>query len=412
MQTNLATSSPLERYLYSYQKALDETLSLGALPRRLFKVFYPIRVIDVYGRQRIPTDMEEIQRYIERAIHDAGLSTSEELQAFLGLDGQFVNKFLLFLSQIGHLANTNNKLSLTLLGLDSLEADISYQEYETSFMLYFDAFGNQPLSQEHFRVKVQEEIGESKGYWIFPPIFHNWDPTAMTRLQQRSDRSRFGLLDEVVTIMSSREDRIVYMPVYIVERVIDVPADSTLPIYLVFSTVKGYRDFELEKALNGDAIALNWLKNSGEPRGMAIKSRFDSFGIKIGDSQVHLNLSVGTELVLRSEDISHNGNFITTPVSEKEITIQMIGKYLLASEWCIWLTCEDKDIRWEASIQNCLQWLEHSYSEPTPGEIDRFISTVNNRLALDPEITAVLLLREAGRRGASRAMDRLSSFEW
>lgn len=409
MQTNLETSSPPERYLYSYQKALDETLGLGTLPRRLFRVLYPIRIIEVHGKQRIATDMEEIQRYIERAIHEAGLTTSEELQAFLGLDAQFVDKFLLFLTQIGHLTTMDNKLALTLLGLDSLEAGVCYQEYETNFMLYFDALGNQPLSQEHFRVKVYESISDNMGFWIFPPIFHSWDPNSIAKLQKQSDKSRYGLLDEVVTVISSREDKIVYMPVYIVERAIDVPLGSNLPLYLVFNTVKGYRDFELEQALNGDSISINWLKNAGEPLGVALNSKLDTIGIKIKNSQLRQNPLVGIELVLNTEDISH-GNSSSSVELEKNITVQRIGKYLLASEWCVWLTCDDPGIRLEAGIQNCLEWLEYSFSKPEVKAISQFIEIVNKRLVTNPAITISRLREEAKKRDMYRAKERLVDF--
>ena len=409
MQTSLETSSPPEKYLYSYQKALAETLGLGVVPRRLFRVLYPIRMVEVFGRQRIPTDMEEIQLFIERAIHEAGLTTSQEIQTFLGLDAKYVDKFLLFLNQIGHLTNTDSNIALTLLGLDSLESGICYQEYESSFMLYFDAFGNQPLSQEHFRVRVYESIEDNRGFWVFPPTFHDWDANSVAKLQNRNDKSQYGLMDEVVTVISSREDKIVYMPVYIVERQIDLHSTSDLPAHLVFNTVKGYRDLELEQALNGDAIVLDWLKNSGEPLEVAINSRLDSFGIEVTNSQLRENPSVGIELVLDAKDISLKTKYQTDEAPEKEITIQRIGKYILASDWCVWLTCDDPVIRLEAGIQNCLEWLEYVYSEPDVKTIDQFIEKVNNRLTITPPITALKLKKEAQKQKMFRAEERLIS---
>jgi hypothetical protein len=262
MQDNSKNIFQAEKLLYSYQKALDEFLALGLIPQRLFRILYPIRIVDIFGRQRFSTNMEESQWFVERGIYEANLISTNDLTEYLGLDKDFVNKMLIFLRQINHLVDSDGKLSLTELGIRSVQEQICYQEQDTNFKLYFDAFGNYPLLQEHIRIKLFDEIPENPSFHPPLPIFPEWDIKALSDLHARVDRYRYGLMDEVGTITHSQEDKIAYMPAYVIERKSDL-GDSTnlnLPTYFVFSSVPGYRDIVLEKPVNESPQVLNWLR--------------------------------------------------------------------------------------------------------------------------------------------------------
>ena len=410
MPTSLEKSSPSQKILYSFQKALDETLSLGAVPYRIFNVLYPIRVINVHGTQRSYTDMEEIQAFIERGIAESGLNTLGKLEDFFGLDADFVNKMIAFLKNIGHVTVDRNGLALTLLGIDSVREGVSYREYETDFKLYFDAIGNLPLSQAHFRVKVfdPDDSFQSQGFLPISPVFSKWDPLALKELERRKDRSRFGIMDEVKSISEHRQDPFVYMPVYVVERFVSTPDMSALPVYLVFGTMKGYRDIEIETAINRNFQALEWVKDKSSADD-AITKRLISQEISPGRWTRRENSEFGIEIVVRAEDLELGQVGETGSRPRKKLTIDKIGRYMLAADWCFWLTCDIDAIRFGAGVQNCLEWLQNVSFSPSKDAIQQFISTVNKRLSLSTAITAQFLLEDARKRKMSTAIERLET---
>jgi hypothetical protein len=406
MQARSDNFLPLDKILYSHQKALDETVTRGAIPRRLFRVLYPVRAMNVQGRQRIATDMEEIQWFMERAIHQADLTSAEDLEFFFGLDEKTIRAMLSFLEKIGHVQiASGGRLALTRLGEESVAQRISYQERDTEFKLYFDAFGNRPLRREHFRAKLYDSPPMTPGFWIFPPLFRNWDAEALTRLSQDKERNRYGLWDEVSSISAAVEDQILYLPVYIVERKVRVGETAELPVYLAFTTLPGYRDDELEQTINQDPLLVDWLESNSENLQTALDRRLEGFGLQPEHYRVEEDPTWGTKVFLDPAALTK-----AEGMSDQRITIAQIGRYMLAADWCFLLICEDPAVRQEAAIQDCLELLEYSHSDPSREEIDCSIALNNRRLDLQPGLTLPLLLAEAGQRGKNRAIERLERF--
>ncbi len=409
MQSRSENTFQSDKFIYSFQKALDETLALGGVPRRLFRVLYPIRVIKAFGRQRLAVDMEEILWFLERGIYEVGLKTEEELQIFFGLDSKSVEKLIGFLMQVGHIHVSGNELALTELGMDSVKESVFYQEQETNFSLYFEAFGNSPLPQEYFRIKMCEDISSAPGFLVFPPIYRDWDPMALQNLQKRADKSKYGVFEEVTLIQSSHEATLVYMPIYIVERMLGGSDTLNAPPFLVFSNVPGYRDGALEQAINQEPMIHEMLENSSEDMDNAIARRLNSLGIKDGSYYIKHKGDLGIEVVLdgalfTGEEIEKDDSGNPQPMKK---TAQQIGKYVLASEWCFWLTCDDPRIRLEAGVRDCLEWLNRSYSDPTRDDVNLFIELVNKRLNISNAITFQMLQDEARKGSFARALDRL-----
>ena len=410
MPASSETSFPPQKILYSYRKALDTALALNTVPRRILSVLYPIRVIDVRGKQRSYVDMEEAQAFIERGLHEAGLTTTEELQAFFGLDKKFIQSMLTFLEQIGHVTRVNNNgFALTVTGIESVERGVSYREFETSFKLYFEAIGNHPLSQEHFRVKMYENPVDNQGFQVIPHVYSPWDPKCVNELQKRKDKSRYGIMDEVKTIFTSSESQTVYMPVYFVERIVATPDPLTLPRYLAFSSVKGYRDVELEQGVNQSTMILNWFEPSNISLDDAISKKMSAWGVSSQNYTQRANPELGVEVVVRAEDIAAEKNPALSGGVESRLTLDKIGQYTLASEWCIWLTCDDHAIRFDAGVQNCLEWLQKAGSSPSKEVVERFVENVNKRLFLSPPITIQILFEQATNQHKFNAVDRLET---
>jgi len=351
--------------------------------------------------------MEEIQWFIERAIQQADLTTPEELEFFFGLDNKAIRAMLSFLEKVGHVVRVSGRLKLTNLGEESVAHHVSFQERDTQFKLYFDAFGNRPLRQEHYRIRFYEILPEHPGYWIFPPWFRQWDVDSLSELINRKDRSHYGVMDEISSVSPTTEESILYMPVYIVERQVDVEETTELPVYLVFNTLPGYRDTELELSINQDLIISDWLRSTSADLLNALGKRLDMFGLGSKDYFIEQDPVWGVKVFIDPAVISRQVGKSFSGGANQRLTINHIGQYLLASEWCVLLTCDDYTIRQEAGIQDCLEMLEFSYSDPSKNDIDRTISVVNRRLNLHTNISIKILFDEANRRGMNRAVNRL-----
>ncbi len=409
MQGNSKNFLQVDKLLYSHQKALNELIALGLIPQRLFRILYPVRIVDVFGKQRFSSNIEESQWFVERGIHEAKLSSIDDLAEYLGLDHQFIKKMLAFLKQINHLEIDNGKLSLTELGIRSVQEQICYQEQETNFRLFFDAFGNYPLLQEHMRIKHLDEIPENIPFHPPLPIFPEWDSKSLSDLHHRSDRYRYGLMDEVSQIGHSQVDKIIYMPVYIIERKVRRTDTAGVPNYLAFSSIPGYRDFELERIVNEVPEVLNWLSLlKRESPEEAIRKRMQGLNIEKGSFEIVLESVLGIEVIV-------NGNAISTAKKNtnldqsNRLTINSIGKYLLATDWCIWVTSNDESIRRRAAVQQTLEWLHNSVAPPQRGDIEKFIIEINNRLSVKSPITRNELMTEAIKEGLFTAIDRLEA---
>ena len=150
MPTNYQPSSnllkaPVSKYLlYSHYKALDQVQEMGYIPVRLFRVLYPLWRVRVDGRQRIATEFDELEWYMERGLFDAGFSSLVELASFYGLEPVFVERLVDFLRGIGHIKGNYDNLSLTELGIASVRDRVRYEDQNTSTELYFEALGSNP----------------------------------------------------------------------------------------------------------------------------------------------------------------------------------------------------------------------------------------------------------------------------
>src|SRR5512133_1798772 len=104
MQMNSpATSSP-KYLLYSHYRALDLVQEMGLIPLRLFRVLYPLWRVRVDGRQRIVTEFDELEWYLERGLQDGVFHSVKELATFFGLESVLVQKLSDRARQTGHLS--------------------------------------------------------------------------------------------------------------------------------------------------------------------------------------------------------------------------------------------------------------------------------------------------------------------
>jgi hypothetical protein len=402
MLTNYKDFSNQERILYSPHKALDQSLDLGAIPERLFYIFYPIWRVQVEGRQRVQTNFEELEWFLERGLHDCQLSTFLELSQFFGLEESFVRQLVNFLEGIGHIRVVKDHLFLTDLGKTSVQEKVRYQDQETSTLLYFDGLSSRPLTQDHYKIKIFETLPE---HTIFQALFffnHVWDQVPLEQLLKHPDRAKYNLPDEISNLTPLSKEP-AYIPIYIIQRRTD--QSSQLPPYLVFSNVKGLRDLTLEETVNTEPYirsALGHAVRSGLE--MAVKSKLQNRGIPEDAWYLTASSLLGARVMLNGEMITESSNH----QKKTGLTIQDIGRYFLVEDWCVWLTTDDLEKRKEASIEQLLEWLQQSTAAPTKEIIENKILQSSNRLEVEP-VSIKTLVDLASQRGLARAMERLNS---
>lgn len=397
------SSSIVDRPLYSPHKALDAVLQLGAIPQRLYSILYPIWSVRIEGRQRIATDFEELEWFLERALYEVGLRSAGELSSFFGLEERFVRKLVGFLRSIGHVAGSDSHLTLTELGRTSVLDRVRYQEEGTSAVVYFDGFGNRPLTADHYKVPVYDDLSRIRTYQPFYHFDHRWDETALPRLMALPDRHRYNLPDEITqaTLLSQEP---VYLPAYIVERRAGAPA--TLPLFLVFSRVKGMRDAVLEEAINVESTALAPLRHIR--RGnleWAVEKDLNRRGLDRNAWYLHPNGPWGPQITVEIRALEPSGSR-SDESSEPSLTIRDVGGYLLVYNWCVWVTCDDARVRRQAAIERLLEWLQHVTATPTAEELRRRLAAMHERLRIKP-ISPGVLMDEAQQQGLARALERL-----
>ena len=401
--------SSVERLLYSPYKALDAVLDLGTVPQRLFRVFYPVWRVKVEGRQRIPTNYEELEWFLERGVHEVGLRSVEELAQFFGLEARFVHKLVEFLRSIGHVEGDDARLALTGLGLTSVQERIRYQDLETSARLYFDGFGSRPLTLEHYAIPMYTDLPSTR-FKAFYDFEDCWNEKALDQLMERNDRNKYNLPDEVThTELLDRE--LVYLPVYIIERRPDELEE--LASFLVFSRIRSLRDEVLETAVNAEERILTVLrearwKNLDE----IVEHSLSRRGLGKDNWYLQRNGPWGLQVTVDTRAIGKSRHYAEGDRDSEKLAVRNVGKYLLAYDydlaydWCVWLTCDDDKVRRQAAIEQLIEWLQGVTAMPTAQDLHRRLATMRERLHVKT-ISTDVLMDVAEKRGLARAVERL-----
>ena len=401
------SASSTNRLLYSPYKALDDVLDLGAIPRRLFRVLYPVWRVQVEGRQRIATDFEELEWFIERGLHEVGLDSVEDLARFLGLEARFVRKLVDFLKGIGHIRGDEDHLALTELGLTSVQTRIRYQDLETSAVLYFDGLGSRPLTREHYAVPVYADPPKGTRFRAFYTFYHRWDERALKQLMARPDRHHYNLPDEITEITPlDREPA--YLPAYIVERWSGKPVN--LPLFLVFSRVRSRRDAVLEEAVNVETLALVPLREANRhDLERAVENALSRRGLDRDDWYLRSDGPWGPQVTVDARVFKQSRRRTRGDDEDSwDLTVRDVGRYFLAYDWCVWLACDDAEVRQQAAVERLLEWLQHVTATPTAEDLRQRLAVMHERLRIQP-ISTDTLMDAAEQRGLARALERLDA---
>ena len=197
----------------------------GALPEvrpvRFVPLLLPMWAVEVVATVRHAHSYDVFDRYLTRALAEAGLSGPTELAAFFGVETVLVERTARFLESIGHVRRESGALALTGLGHRSISDG---RRYELSpgrrLTLRFDGGAREPVPFVHATHSV----------WLPAPALTLPDGTvfasvgdpaplpgdAVDRLLNRADVADFTG-PAVPVEVSGRQPRPVWLPIYLVE---------------------------------------------------------------------------------------------------------------------------------------------------------------------------------------------------
>jgi hypothetical protein len=405
MPATSPTSSSANYLLYSHYKALDQVQELGLIPVRLFRVLYPLWRVRVEGRQREAAEFDELEAFVERGIHEAGFKSAQELAVFFGLEVELVRKLVDQARGIGHISGDDGSLALTTLGQASVFERVRYEEHKLSSELYFETLGNIPLTLEHYKIPILESLPDKTPFRAIYHFDQTWNTAALEQLLQSPAKAQLNLPDEISAAQLISPEP-VYLPVYFVEARENKP-NGKLSL-LVFSQVRGLRDKVLEYAVNRDPKIFRALAARTNSRAEAVQRYFEQNGLRKDAWYLNENGPQGAQVMVDGEVFlpgAENNND-----ENLRLTLRSVGRYTLIYDWCIWVMCDDPNIRTQAAAEQILEWLQNINIRPSQFEIRQKIATTCQRLNIQPlAIKNVLIL--ARRKGAARAAERLEELD-
>lgn len=241
---------------YPEERALEHTaFALGLAPTRIHSVLLPLWNVEIEADVREGEAYELIDHYLERGIAEARLETVAELAAFFALDPPLVGQALRFLTAIGHVGWTGDRLALTALGLESLRDNKRYiWTRNDRRRLYFEAFGSRPLTRPYYDdskvtllpVDKALETSRSKSSAVrtvlLEPVDSFFRDSALTELATNPERDRFNLPERIDNPRRQDIGRL-YLAAYIVRAVDQRPGSR--PRHLVYTPAADEFDPEL-----------------------------------------------------------------------------------------------------------------------------------------------------------------------
>ncbi|MEU8664712.1 hypothetical protein [Actinoplanes philippinensis] len=194
----------------------------GVRPHRFTPLLLPMWAVDVVATVREAQSYEVFDRYLTRALAEAGLSGVAELAAFFGVEPSLVDRTARFLESLGHLRRSPSGLTLTELGHRSMTDGRRYRlSPARRLTLHFDGVVGDPVPYAHVLHAV----------WLPAPALTLPDGTVFTPV---SGPLGGGLPADAVGWLLSRADAADFTgPAVPVEVAASEPRPVWLPVYLV-----------------------------------------------------------------------------------------------------------------------------------------------------------------------------------
>lgn len=232
--------------LFSYPelRALeDAAFARATAPTHIFKLLLPIWCVTIAATVTDAEDYDLIDRYLERGIAEAGLTTTAELARFFALDEVLVDRALRALTAIGHVTCLNGQWALTALGHRSTADRKRYViRAEDRRKLYFDGWESSPLTRPHYDSRRVTMLPVD----ALPDHFHallttrGFDDGALHRLAGLADRDRFNLPLQIDRPRQVCAPEQLFLPVYVVRA-----TEGRYTRYLVYGQAGDEADHDL-----------------------------------------------------------------------------------------------------------------------------------------------------------------------
>lgn len=329
--------------VYPARRAVEHATTIpGVRPLRLFPVLWPLwqaeTTANVYDEQAY----ELIDRFLVRAIMEAGLNRADEMAAFFGIPPALVRRCLGFLAMIGHVREDAGTVTLTELGRHSALEGKRYVAKESRQDILIEQFTGQPLPRAYYEGSVPvfpgPEIPEDRlaDRSRFQPLFAPtiFRPELVEDLARRPDRADLNLPRQLRDLhLTGKQDA--YLPAYIIET-----AGTGL---LVYTPLAAQRDAFFEGVCRQlpDIGQLIKAETSADPREIWTGWLAESKG---GPGTLCQLPSGVWRATLRASAFG----------PDARLSLSKVGSYELRKRHFLQLWCDDAGLRRRALIERAL----------------------------------------------------------
>jgi len=372
------TTATRGRKVFPARRAVEHVAALpGVRPLRLFPVLWPLWQVETTASVDDEQGYDVIDRFLVRALSEAGLSEVGELASFFGIPVSLVQRCLAFLSAIGHAHVDDGTVRLTELGFRSAKAGIRYQPKESRQDVYIDQFTARPLPRRYYEGSV--------------PIF----ATPSVPEDRLSDRSRFTTLfaatsfrEEIVRQLAERTDRAEFnLPSQLRDLRVIGQRDAFLPAYLIETADSGLFVYT-SRAAERDAFFEQACRQIPEIHYMIdAEDRTDPRDIWtawLADNHVGLGtlrrLSNGVwRAMLRSDAFGPSG----------KLGLSRVGSYALRERYFLQLWSDDAGLRRRAVLERALA-MTHGTGIATKADLQQAVTALARQLEVaEPSLTEI-----------------------
>lgn len=337
---------------YPDVRALEDALAGEHVPVALFRLLLPVWAVRIRATITTSEPYDVIDRYLERGIAEARLTSVDALARFFALDEALVDRALRYLTAIGHVTRAGDRVGLTELGARSVrEGRRLITTHEDRRVLYFDAYRSKPLTRAYYDSRdvtffSGEDVAELRtsspsDSYAFTPLISTsgFRREELTALAGTDDRERFNLPERIEAPESLGED-MVFLPIYAV-----CYADAAAVggrQYLAYSQAGESWDSELSEVLDSVPEIVHTLTAA------AGDLDCDAVGTWARD------IDPDAAGPVRMPDGSWRVTFGTAAFERGAVPVRDVGSYRLWGRYrhhCVRLWCDDPEVRRRALVE-------------------------------------------------------------
>jgi len=323
--------------------------------RRFVKVDYPVYCLPVEITERTSEPYEEIERNMERLLHQTDIDDRVSLFRTMGIDEfkQLSNNTLEYLMSINHIDEQNGKLRLTPLGEESLMKGDKLKIERSARLIYFDALSLQPLPEKYYNPR--ETVFLSPLDWEDfkgANVLDIWEdlPQDMIRGLLRydgEDRLKYNIPQEMIDIkidegvLDYKQTEILskgiiyFVPIYIaiidtINGFVDKVRSHEMLDFAVYNVASGKRDDFFEEL---------------------IKKNYDKIWY------VFSSLYVSDDLLAKTEEVRLWGASLSQKISSSNLALesdQNLALEVLMHDVDGWIEADDKEPLYDLAYNNLI----------------------------------------------------------